>query len=92
MIVQVLVPFGPKLFGAQLRDVGVVDATRLMLVVVEMPFSVAVSVALWLVLSAPVVAAKVPVADPAATVTEAGTVNPLAVLASVAVTPPVGAA
>ena len=92
MIVQVLVPFGPKLFGAQLRDAGVVDATRLMLVVAEMLFSVAVSVALWLVLSMPVVAAKVPVVDPAATVTDAGTVKPLAVLVNATVTPPVGAA
>ena len=43
-------------------------------------------------LSAAVVAAKVPVVDPAATATDAGTVSALAVFVRVTVAPPAGAA
>jgi hypothetical protein len=91
-MVQVLDAFGPRLLGVQLREVGVVSATRLTVVLAETLFSVAVRVALWLVLSAAVVAAKVAVVAPAATTTDAGIVRALAVLVRVTVTPPVGAA
>jgi hypothetical protein len=91
-MVQALDAFGPRLLGVQLREVGVVSATKLIVVLAETPFSVAVRVALWLVLSAAVVATKVAVVEPAVTATEAGTVRPLAVLVRVTVTPPAGAA
>jgi hypothetical protein len=91
-MVQVPDAFGPRLLGVQLREVGVVSATRLIVVLAETLFSVAVRVALWLVLSAAVVAAKAAVLEPAVTATEAGTVSALAVLVKVTVTPPAGAA
>jgi hypothetical protein len=78
--------------GEQLREVGVVGTTRLTVVEAETLLRVAVRVALWLLLNAAVVAAKVAVVDPAPTVTEACTVSVLFVFPSVTVTPPVGAA
>jgi hypothetical protein len=92
VMVQVLDAFGPRLLGVQLREAGVVSATRLIVAFFETLFSVAVRVAVWLVLSAVVVAAKVAVVELAAMATEAGTVKELAVLAKVTVKPPVGAA
>jgi hypothetical protein len=91
-MVQVLDAFGPRLLGEHVKDDGVVSATKLIVVLAETLFSVAVRVALWLVVSAAVVAAKVAVLEPAVTATEAGTVSALAVLVKVTVTPPVGAA
>jgi hypothetical protein len=87
----VLDPFGPKVEGEQPSEAGVATDTRLTVVVLETPFRVAVTVAVWLVLSAAVVAAKVPVDDPAATATEAGTVRALALFVSVTVDPFAGA-
>jgi hypothetical protein len=91
-MVQALDAFGPRLLGVQFKEVGVVAATKLTVVLAETLFSVAVRVALWLVLSAAVVAAKVAVVEPAATAIDAGTVRALAVLVRVTVTPPAGAA
>jgi hypothetical protein len=53
---------------------------------------VAVTVAVWLAETVPLVALKVAVADPAATVTDAGTVSAAALLDSVTLAPPAGAA
>jgi hypothetical protein len=53
---------------------------------------VAVTVAVWLLEIVPLVAPKVAVADPAATVTVAGTVSAGALLDSVMLAPPLGAA
>jgi hypothetical protein len=89
--VQVLELFGPRIEGEQLSEVGVAGATRLRIAVAETLFRVAVSVAVWLVLSAAVVTGKVPVADPAATATEGGTVRALALFVSVTVAPFAGA-
>ena len=89
---QVLDAFGPRLLGVQLREVGVVSATKLIVAFFETLFRVAVRVAVWLVLSAAVVAAKVPVVELAAMATDAGTLKELAVLVRVTVTPPAGAA
>ena len=57
----------------------------------ELP-RVAVTVADWLLGMAPVVALKVAVVDPAATVTDAGTARVVLVLVRVTELPPVGAA
>jgi hypothetical protein len=52
---------------------------------------VAVTVAVWLLEIVPLVALKVAVADPAATVTVAGTVSAAALLDKATLAPPVGA-
>ena len=69
-----------------------VGTTKLIVVVLETLLRVAVTVALPLVLRVPVVAAKVADMEPAATVTEAGTVRAALELESVTEEPPVGAA
>jgi hypothetical protein len=89
--VQVLELFGPRIEGKQLSEVGAAGATRLRIAVAETLFRVAVSVEVWLTLSAAVVTGKVPVAEPAASATEAGTVRALALLVSVTVIPFAGA-
>ena len=89
---QVLVAFELKLVGAQVSEVGVVEATKLIVAVLETLLRVAVTVALPLVLRVPVVAAKVADVEPAATLTEAGTVSAPLELESVTGEPPVGAA
>ena len=60
--------------------------------VAEPPFREAVSVTLWLAVTLPAVAVKVPEVDPAATTTEAGTVSAALLDDNVTVEPPVGAA
>src|SRR5277367_1894468 len=90
-MVQALDVFGPRLLGEQLRDDGVVAATRLIVVFFETLLRVAVRVAVWLVLRVDVVAAKVAVEEPAVTATDAGTVKALAELVRVTVAPPAGA-
>jgi hypothetical protein len=52
---------------------------------------VAVTVAVWLLETVPLVALKVAVVAPAATVAVAGTVSAVALLDSVTLAPPVGA-
>ena len=89
---QVLEALDPKLVGAQVSDIGVVEATKLIVAVLETLLRVAVTVALPLVLRVPVVAAKVTDVEPAATVTEADTVSAALELESVTEEPPVGAA
>jgi hypothetical protein len=54
-----------------------------------LPFNAAVTVAVWSEAIVPAVAVKVAVVDPAATVTDPGTVSPAVLLDSVTVPPPV---
>ncbi len=89
---QELEAFGPKLVGEQVSAVGVVEATRLIVIDLETLLRAALTVALPLVLREPVVAAKVADLAPAATVTEAGTDSAPLELETVTEEPPVGAA
>ena len=59
--------------GLQTRAETHVGATRLKLVVFEVPFKAAVMVALWFVVKVPAVVMKVPELAPADTITDAGT-------------------
>lgn len=89
--VQALDALGPRLAGLQLIAVTTVGATRLMVTLCEPP-RVAVTVADWLAANVPVVALKAADVEPAATVTEAGTVRAALVLVSATEVPPAGAA
>ena len=91
MTVQVLEALGPRLVGLHESAVTCIGVRVMVTLCVPVP-KVAVTVADWLLAIAPVVALKVAVVDPAATATEAGTVNTALVLVSVTVLPPVGAA
>ena len=82
---------GPRLVGLHESAVTCIG-TRLMMTLCEPAPKVAVTVADWLLAMAPVVALNVAVVDPAATVTEAGTVKVALVLVSVTEAPPAGAA
>ncbi len=90
--VQVLDAFCPKLVGLHAKDDTVTGATRLTVALAELLLYVAVTVALWLLAMVLVVALKVPVVAPAATVIDAGTVSTVLLLVSVTAAPPVGAA
>ena len=90
--VQVLEAPELTLVGLQARAVTNIGATRLKLAVCEVPFIVAVMVALCVVVSVPAVAVKVAVAALAGTVTEAGTVRAGLLLVRATTVPPVGAA
>jgi len=89
--VQVVEALELMLVG-QDRPVTSMGATRVKLAVWEELFKVAVRVALWVVVRLPTVAVKVAVLALAATVTEAGTVRAVLLLARVAMLPPLGAA
>ena len=80
------------LVGLQVSAEIAVGATRLRVAVWEAPFRVAVTVALWLVVSVPAVAVKLAEVLLAATVTEAGSVSAELLSESVTLAPPVGAA
>ena len=85
--------FGPKLAGAQVSVKGVaVEACRLIMAVIETPLRVAITVALWLVVNKPAAAAKVAEVEPAATVTEAGTLSAALLLEIATEEPPAGTA
>jgi hypothetical protein len=75
VIVQVLVKPASKLAGLQLTDDTLSTGARLIVAGVELPLYAAVTVAVRLPLNAPVVTLKFLVVVPAATVTDAGTVN-----------------
>src|SRR5208283_5383746 len=81
--VHVLDALGPRVMGAQVSAVGVVEATKLIVALRETPLRVAVMVELWLVLKVAEAAVKVNELDPAATINEAGTVSRGLVLESV---------
>jgi hypothetical protein len=73
--VHELVAFDPKLVGLHTSELTSTGAIKLMVAGLELPLYVAVTVAVRLLLNVPVVALKLAVVAPAATVTEAGTVN-----------------
>ena len=89
---QVLEAFGPRIAGVHASDDTVADATRLIVAFAEPPLYAAVSVSLWLLLIVVVVVLNVAVVAPAATVTDAGTVNSALVSLRVTAAPPAGAA
>jgi len=68
-----------------------VDACMVSAAVAELPFKVAVTVAGWLAVTVPVVAVKLPVVEPAATDTDAGTVRALLLSEIVTAVPAVDA-
>ncbi len=90
--VHELVAFDPKLVGLHTSELIKTGVTKLMVAGLELPLYVAVTVAIRLLLNAPVVALKLAVVDPAATVTDAGTVSAAWLLLSDTDAPPVGAA
>jgi len=92
VIVHTLDAFGPRLVGLQTSAETVVDATKLMVTLCELLPNVAVTVADWLLANAPVVALNMAEVDPAATVTDVGTVSVALVFVSVTKLPPTGAA
>ncbi len=73
--VQELVAFDPKLVGLHASELTKTGATKLIVAGLELPLYVAVTVAVRLLLSVPVVALKLAVVAFAATVTDAGTVS-----------------
>src|ERR1039457_7154458 len=73
--VQVVAAAELTLVGLQVSAVTSMGATRVRLVDCVEAFKVAVTVALWVVVRAPAVAAKVAEVAPAATLTEVGTVS-----------------
>ena len=80
------------LVGLQARAVTSMGATRVKLAVWEALFSVAVMVAVWLVVMVPRLAVKVVEVLLAGTVTEAGTLSAVLLLERATALPPVGAA
>jgi len=90
--VQVLEALGPKLVGLQASPVTVTGATRLIVALCELLPNVAFTVADCDVVKVPAVALNVAEVAPAATVTDAGTVNVVLLLVSVTALPPAGAA
>ncbi len=89
--VHVLDPFGPTLLGLHDSDDTRTAADKLTVVFAELLLYVAVIVALESLETVVVVTLNVPVATPAATVIEAGTVNTPFVFVSVTNAPPAGA-
>ena len=80
------------LLGLQASAVTSTGATRFKVVLCDAPFSVAVMVAVWLVVIVPTVALKVVDVLLAGTVTEVETGNAELLLESATLLPPVGAA
>ncbi len=91
--VQLDVPAELTVVGVHCTAVTVTVGDTVSEAVAEPPFSVAVTVAVWLEVTVAAVAVNVAVVAPAATVTEAGTVTTVVLLlVSVTLDPPVGAA
>jgi hypothetical protein len=63
------------LVGLQARAETSVGATRVKVLISNVPFKVTVTLALWFVVRVPTVAMKLAELAPAGTVTDAGTVN-----------------
>ncbi len=82
----------PKLKLAVLALSVTVEPVSCSAKVCETPFALAVSVAVCAVFAAVTVAVKLALIDPAATLTDAGTVTELLLLAKAAVNPPLAAA
>ena len=79
------------LVGLQASEETSMGATRVKLAVWEAPFRAAATVAGWVAVIVPAVAAKVVEALLAGTVTDAGTVSTALLLESATALPPVGA-
>jgi hypothetical protein len=77
--------------GAQTSEVTVTRGARVMEAVFELPFSAAVTTAVWALVTVPAVAVKEAVVAAAATVTLAGTVRLALLLVRATGEPPVGA-
>jgi len=90
--VQVLDALLPSVDGAQERDVSCAGATRFRVLVRVMTPALAVTVAVWLLLTCAAVAVKFPLVCPAATVTLVGTVRLALLLERETANPPDGAA
>ena len=90
--VQVLREMGPRLAGLQASEETCTGASRLTVVLAELPLYVAVRVALWSLPMVAVVTLKLTDVAAAATLTDAGAVRVKSVLDRVTVAPPVGAA
>jgi hypothetical protein len=79
--------------GEHARDFMVVaDGATVTDAVAELPFSEAVTVTAWFDVTVPAVAVKLPVVAPAATETDAGTVNAVLLSDVATVVPPTGEA
>ena len=89
--VQLDVALLPKLVGVQTKELTVVGAIRDRVAVLEAPLYVAVTVADWLLVIEAAVAVNVVLVAPAATVTDAGTLNAPLLLESATAAPPLGA-
>ena len=92
VMVQALVPGPVRLDGEHVRLLTVTGAFKVMAEVELEPLAVAVTVAVESLAMVPAVAEKVPVAEPAATVIEAGVVRDALFEARFTGRPPVGAA
>ena len=75
MTVHILAPPELRLDGLHCREAKARGANRVREAVWELPLSVAVTTAVWVVLTAPAVALNLPEGDQAAIVTDAGTVR-----------------
>ena len=82
----------PKVTGAQLSDDSCAGAARFSVKVCEPLLALAVTIAVWSVVTVPTVAVNATVVAPAGTVTLPGTVVLALLLESVTANPPAGAA
>jgi hypothetical protein len=90
--IQLPVALGARMVGLQASEERAADASRFTVAVFETPLIVAVTVAAWLLVTAPAVTVNVADVEPDATVTEAGVVSPLLLSESETEEPPAGAA
>jgi hypothetical protein len=81
----------PRLVGLHVSPLSTTGATSEIVAVCVLPFSFAVTVAVWSLVIVPAVAMNVAVVLPDPTVTEAGTVNAAALLDKETTAPPAGA-
>jgi hypothetical protein len=87
--VHVVFPPDSKLVGLHARPLTTVAVASAIVLVWVLPFSVAVMVAVWSLVTVPATAVNVAVVLPELTVTEAGTVSTVALLDNATVAPPV---
>jgi hypothetical protein len=92
VMAQLVVPPELTLVGLQPRPVTIMGATKVKVVVCELPFKLPVIMAVWVPVSMPSVAVKVAVVVPAPTLTLAGITKAGLLLARATLVPPTGAA
>lgn len=82
----------PTLFGSGVQAIEALlckfEGCKPMEAVCDAPFKEAVTMAVWTLVTTPALAVKVATREPAATVTDPGTVSAVVLLDSVTVTPP----